>query len=271
MSPYRVMRPDNPRPDASMDLLNQILREPVDPDYAVVAGRARQPRRRPLLMVLVAVASGLMFASGGMATWRSQPTIAKEREQLIVRIRAEEQHHQELAASIEKTTGEIADLQQAALGSEAGGYQSALEGLGTATGATPVRGPGVVVVVDDAENATSKTSQVLDVDLRQAVNGLWASGAEAIAINGHRLSARTAIRGAGDAITVDYISLTRPYTVEAIGDPKTLEARFIGSAGGTWWSHLRANYGMTFRVSTVDEVRLPGDPGLGLQNAKKPR
>ena len=67
---------------------------------------------------------------------------------------------------------------------------------------------------------------MLDIDLQILVNGLWESGAEAISINGHRLSNLTAIRGAGDAITVDYRSLTRPYQIEAIGDPRTLPASF---------------------------------------------
>ena len=40
-------------------------------------------------------------------------------------------------------------------------------------------------------------SRVLDVDLQGVVNGLWASGAEAIAVNGQRLTGLTTIRAAG--------------------------------------------------------------------------
>ena len=36
------------------------------------------------------------------------------------------------------------------------------------------------------------------MDLQILVNGLWESGAEAISVNGHRLSTLTAIRGAGE-------------------------------------------------------------------------
>ena len=35
-----------PAPDASMDLLNQIIRQPMDPDYAVVAAGPARPRVR---------------------------------------------------------------------------------------------------------------------------------------------------------------------------------------------------------------------------------
>ncbi len=33
--------------DASMDLLNQIVRQPLDPDYAVVAARGEPPAAQP--------------------------------------------------------------------------------------------------------------------------------------------------------------------------------------------------------------------------------
>ena len=44
------------------------------------------------------------------------------------------------------------------------------------------------MVVDDAPGATTDKQQVLDQDLQQLVNGLWLVGAEAISINGHRLT-----------------------------------------------------------------------------------
>ena len=44
---------------------------------------------------------------------------------------------------------------------------------------------------------------MLDPDLQKLVNGLWAAGAEAISINGQRLTNLSAIREAGEAITVN--------------------------------------------------------------------
>ena len=100
----------------------------------------------------------------------------------------------------------------------------------------------MLIVVDDSPAASSDArDRVLDLDLQMLANGLWQAGAEAVAINGHRLSGLTAIRSAGDAITVDYRSLTRPYRVEAIGDPRTLQARFVESPAGAWWNDLAQN------------------------------
>ena len=48
----------------------------------------------------------------------------------------------------------------------------------------------------------SDLEQVLDSDVQRAVNGLWAAGAEAVSVNGSRLTARSAIRSAAGAILV---------------------------------------------------------------------
>ena len=56
------------------------------------------------------------------------------------------------------------------------------------------RGPGVRVVADDAPGADSARNEVLDTDLQKLVNGLWEAGAEAISINGQRLTNLSTIR-----------------------------------------------------------------------------
>ena len=120
-----------------------------------------------------------------------------------------------------------------------GGDQGELVAL--LSGATAVQGPGVKLVVDDAKDSRSgrrrararavgfsDTGRVRDRDMQRVVNGLWESGAEAIAINGQRLTALSAIRAAGDAILVDNRPLVPPYTVLAVGDGKRLEHRVPG-------------------------------------------
>jgi uncharacterized protein YlxW (UPF0749 family) len=100
------------------------------------------------------------------------------------------------------------------------------------------------------------------------VNGLWESGAEAIAINGNRLGPLSAIRVAGEAITVNYRSLSAPYTVEAIGDPASLQARFIDTAAGQAWLDLQSNYGLRFEPSEREEMTLPATPDHSLASAR---
>lgn len=261
--------------DASMDLLNQIVRAPVDPDYArVAARRAPGERLRPRThwwLALVLVLAGALFAVGALQTNRTRPVQESERAELIDRIQAAEAEQDGLRRRVIDLDTQIGALRTAALGSD--GTSRALEAqidrLGPAVGLRPVTGPGVVVVVDDAPTTVGDArDQVLDLDLQVLANGLWASGAEAVSINGHRLSALTAIRGAGDAITVDYRSLTRPYEVEAVGDPRTLQARLAESAAGAWWNDLAQNRDMTYQTSSADRLVLDADPGITLRYAR---
>ena len=101
-----------------------------------------------------------------------------------------------------------------------------LKNAQTLAGLTDVEGEGVIVVLkDSAEPGTSSANYIIhDRDLRDIVNELVASGAEAISINGERVSPKSAIRCVGPTITINNRYFASPFTIKAIGDPKTLEA-----------------------------------------------
>jgi len=95
-------------------------------------------------------------------------------------------------------------------------------------GLTDVEGEGVTVVLKDSAEASGGNSTanyiIHDRDLRDIVNELVASGAEAISINGERISGKSAIRCVGPTITINNNYYAPPFTIKAIGDPNTLEA-----------------------------------------------
>jgi uncharacterized protein YlxW (UPF0749 family) len=254
------------RVDESMDLLNDIVRQPIDPDYPE-AGAGTTPRRSPMVVAVLLV-FGLMAGVSLASTLRAAPQIQQERAELQTRV-------EEAAGRIDALRLEAAELTQTNRElTEAGAgldpaTQAELRRLEATSGARAVTGPGVTARVDDGEGGGQ--AQVVAADLRQLVNQFWRSGAEAIAINGHRLSSRTAIRGAGDAITVDYRSLTRPYRVEVIGDPDRLIAEFPNSAGGQWWAYLQQNYQVAFELRRADQLELGADPELRLDRAETVR
>jgi uncharacterized protein YlxW (UPF0749 family) len=80
-------------------------------------------------------------------------------------------------------------------------------------GLDPVHGPGVVIAVDAPLSA---------IDLQDAVNNLRVSGAEAIAVNDHRVIAATVVRQTGNAVAIDGDAVTGPWTFQAVGDPVRL-------------------------------------------------
>ncbi|MGA4668348.1 DUF881 domain-containing protein [Propionibacteriaceae bacterium Y1923] len=257
------------RPDESMSLLTELAATSLDPGYAAAHRDGPAPRRRGLLIITVLLA-GVLLGVAAVQNLRAQPQAATERAALINQVRAQQDDQAELRRQLTEVDAEVEQLQAQAVGKDSS-TAAQLSTLGVLSGATAVTGPGVVIIVDDSTTQDSDVSQVLDQDLRQLVNGLWAAGAEAIAINGHRLSSRTAIRGAGSAITVDYTSLTRPYTVEAIGDPDTLPARWATTTGATWWEYLHQNYDMRYDVSVSRSLTLNADPGLNIQKAGPPQ
>lgn len=259
-------------PSASMDLLRQIVNEPVDPDYAVVAagGKSAKPRWR-LGFAVVAILIGALVTISVLETSRSAPMVADERRELIDRIVQAETEQDQLRTQAAELTAEIERLRAAALGGDADAVklEQRITELNARAGGTPVEGPGLLVIVDDAPGDTGDTrDRVLDLDLQILVNGLWRVGAEAVSVNGHRLSSLTSIRSAGEAITVDYRSLTPPYRVEAITNPEDSQERFVQTHAGLWWNELAKSRGMLYELSTVKEITMNTDPGMTLRHAR---
>ena len=102
---------------------------------------------------------------------------------------------------------------------------------------------------------------VRDEDLALLVNGLWQAGAEAIAINGKRLTARSALRNSGAAINLNGPPpLSPPYVVSAIGDNRTLQADLLGTSTGLTFTSVAESFGFQVTWDTVDRISLPAAP-----------
>jgi uncharacterized protein YlxW (UPF0749 family) len=212
---------------------------------------------------------GFLLAVAASQNYRSAPAAEKQRKELITRINQADSRLTDLRGRQTKLADEVRGLQAGGLSNSSSGaaLQQQLNNLELQAGAVAVTGPGLKAVIDDAKDS-AKEGRLLDVDLQQLVNGLWSAGAEAISVNGHRLTSLTAIRGAGSAITVDYSSLTPPYTVLAIGDTATMPARFAQSSGGQWVQYLVSNFGVRSTITTEDSLLVPADTTIALRYAK---
>ncbi len=256
---------DRTAPHVTMGLLDHITAHSMDEDYAHVAevrlGRGRSRRGTALgtpgLVVLAVL--GLLVITAAAQTSRTAGTDAKGRAELVSQIndrRAAVDAKREHTGALQRAN---ASLESRLLDTTTrnGELSGRLTRLGVSSGLIAVTGPGVKVVVDDAPDATSERQQVLDKDLQKLANGLWEAGAEAISINGERLTTLSSIRRAGSAITVNYRSLTRPYTVLAIGDPAGMQARFVESSSGQAWFDLHASINLEFSMTPQTSMTLP--------------
>jgi uncharacterized protein YlxW (UPF0749 family) len=89
--------------------------------------------------------------------------------------------------------------------------------LGVLLGTLPATGPGVKLTITDPEHKLGAE------DLLDVIEELRGAGAEAIQFGSVRVSTSTAFTTSGDAVAVDGTVLSAPYTVFAIGDPKTID------------------------------------------------
>ena len=127
------------------------------------------------------------------------------------------------------------------------------------TGFSPVHGPGVRITVDDRPG-DEVDGEVLDEDLATLVDGLFAAGAEAVAINDQRINALGGIRNTNRAVHVNGRPVNAPYVVSAIGDPRTLQARLVETYQGQQWFGRVSNFGFVYEAENVDDIRLPAAP-----------
>ena len=103
------------------------------------------------------------------------------------------------------------------------------------------------------------------------INGLWEAGAEAIAINGQRLTALSAIRFAGEAILVNYRPLARPYSSPPSARRRTCEVEFADSAAGSYVRALQDNYGVRVTIAGAEKLTLPAATSLTVREAEVPK
>jgi uncharacterized protein YlxW (UPF0749 family) len=139
-------------------------------------------------------------------------------------------------------------------------------------GMTAITGEGLTVTMTDNPEA-SKTGGdtpflpgiVHDYDILQVVNELRAAGAEAISVNGNRVTGFTPIRCVGPVIYVNGQPVAAPFRISAVGSPDTLKSA-IEMPGGIV-EKLSALVGV--RVKRVGDLKLPAAENLPkMQHAK---
>lgn len=132
-----------------------------------------------------------------------------------------------------------------------------------ASGALDMKGAGIVAKLDDGvrplyNGEDPNNVLVHDLDILNLINDLKEAGAEAISINGQRITNTTEVSCAGYTVKVNNIFIARPFTIKAIGDPKMLKAALLAPMQ---WGDVLLAWGLIFEVEEFDEVEIRGYTG----------
>jgi uncharacterized protein YlxW (UPF0749 family) len=277
-APDGEARDGNERRTFAPDFLTELFRNPLDPGYAAAAERKARGEgptgatRKVIsgITALTLAALGFLLVVAYQQTMAEEPARSRAHDELVDQVQNRRAETVQLQDRADRLRAEVAALRERELG---GAAVARLRDLEAAAGLAPVRGGGARITLTDGPTPIDpltgdrKTeAQVKDTDLQLASNALWSGGAEAIAINGQRLTATSTIRQAGEAILVDFRPVTSPYEVVAIG-PDTMADGFRDGYAGRFFRELVSRYGMAFDAAEVGDVTLPAATDLNLRVA----
>ncbi len=230
---------------------------------AVVA-RVRSLPSWQVTLAVALLALGFLIA----AQLRSEGPLVRyttqERSPLVETARGLQADQDRLKAQIADLNGQIRSLQEQGVGSSqvAAELDRQLEQAREAAGLVAFEGTGIVLQLTDSTAPAPTGANEADYlvsgrDIRTVVEELWLAGAEAVAVNGERLTPSSGITDIGGTILVNSAYLAPPYQIAAIG-PADLFDRLGRSAGFVDFMRARSEaFGIGVSVAQPPDVVVP--------------
>ena len=268
--------PPAPRPDQTTPLLTLITQRSLDADYEHVAARRRAAGEDPSesrvtlrTAALVLLAFGLLVTVAAVQTSRNASDDEASRARLIEQINLRRDSVDGLQQQLSGERRDQLALQRAVTKAqtEAQAAQARVGRVAARTGFAPVTGPGIQATVDSAPGSDNN-QLVRDSDLALLTDALWASGAEAISVNGERLTVLSSFRNVGVSVLVNSRPVNPPYVFDVVGDPDNLPADLLSSSVGARWYALKNSLGFRFDVRNAGSLSLPAAQPPRLRSVK---
>lgn len=164
----------------------------------------------------------------------------------------------ELRAEVDRVTTEAADAPD---------VSGRLAEVGSAAGLDGLTGPGVTVTLTDAPASVQPPGVDDDLlivhqqDIQAVVNVLWASGAEAMTIQGQRVISTTGIKCVGNSVVLHGTPYAPPYVISAIGNPERMSAGLQDSSYVRVYRQYVEAYHLGYDQRRVDALLFPGYRG----------
>ncbi|MBX7433763.1 DUF881 domain-containing protein [Mycobacterium sp. Y57] len=140
------------------------------------------------------------------------------------------------------------------------------EALSVPAGVAPVRGPGLVVTLNDAQrdaegrfprDASPDDLVVHQQDIQGVMNALWSAGAEGMQIQDQRIIATSAPRCVGNTLLLNGRTYSPPYVITAIGDAGSMQQALADAPLVQLYKRYAARFGLGYTEEPKD-VELVG-------------
>lgn len=170
-----------------------------------------------------------------------------------------EQENQQISLDNDRIRQELAKYAQGQSASALAKQQ--LQEAEMNAGVVAVTGPGVRITLDDSKRIAigqddPSSFLIHEQYIREIFNALWNGGAEAIAVNGQRVTTNTEVFCGGSYIQVNGTRQMPPYVIEAIGDTNNLSAA-LNFYGWFKLGDLQQQNGLTRKLEVVPQVIIP--------------
>lgn len=144
-----------------------------------------------------------------------------------------------LASKNSELNKKIQQYREASINSTDNGelLKNELDEANIIAGLTGVKGNGIRINIDvekaldeialNAGKYDSNVSLIQDYDIMAIINELVMYGAEAISVNGQRITNLASIKSIGPVIRINGVNTSAPFTIEAIGDSDTLATSIV--------------------------------------------
>lgn len=173
------------------------------------------------LTLLLFVAGTLIVAQ--IRAQRHLRVVSHDRDEQAILLSELVDANRRLREEIESLEAEVAAQQSTARGAALEEVVSELNRVRVLNGLVEVSGPGVELVID---------GPLSPLDLQDLVNEFRNAGAEALALNGHRIVVSSVfVAGERGMVLLDGQEIRRPYRLQAIGDPDVMETALLRPGG----------------------------------------
>ncbi|MGV0743534.1 DUF881 domain-containing protein [Mycolicibacterium sp. XJ870] len=139
--------------------------------------------------------------------------------------------------------------------------------LAVEAGMEPMRGPGLVVTLNDAQrdaegrfprDASPDDLVVHQQDIQAVLTALWSAGAEGIQMQDQRIIATSAPRCVGNTLLLNGRTYSPPYVVTAIGDAAAMQSALAASPLVTLYKQYVVRFGLGYLEEPRAQVELVG-------------